>query len=922
MHSKIRHMFGCLFRLLGAACLGAGLLGGMVHPAQAQASIDGWSQPVNLSNSGETQAPIITADSSGVFHAFWLDRQAGFLYSHTTSTGWTKPRPVIFPVSRETILSRDLTGIGLPVLISAPRNREYLFWQSDGGLRYSVGSTANGRTLEDWQAGGFVSSSVADYDAMVDADGVLHLAYVQPEDLSGMPAGVYYLRSLDSGGSWSSPRQLYSSSYYRSLLQLDLSTVPPKNSVDIAVNQVGDEKTVFVAFDNQPRNRVLVARSLDGGTKWEEAVEVDGPSVTSGVSSPGDIHVSALGKDVVLTWQVKQSDTVCFSYFRSSSDSGSKWSANQRMNTPFPGCADQTNFITGYGPDSVLVTSASGLVYLSAWNGEVWSDYYLQPSLSSFTDPEALDTVTFGLTGFALSGTDQLVAIGFDSGSGKDTWVLTRSLKDIPSWFPSQLGWKAAETLQTLNEKVSDLQIVGNGSQRLHAFWTQDEILTVEAGALVQPVASQVVYYSYLENNRWSVPTMILRARQTSVAAGTAAQTNDVARLSVAMGPDDRLWAVWQNSPGGDTYFSWARASAAGSVNEWSASQAIATIPLNAGGYSVVIDRGGVVNVVYSVPVNEGRGVFLVQSWDQGATWSNPIQIFDGAAAGWQIVSNPVAAVAVDGSLYVLFGQQSAAGFGSIDGLSAAFSKDRGAAWSGAESVTTEQVLWYQVLAQDARIIHRFWMEKSADNQILLLHQFSGDGGVSWGRVERISDSRDEPRKVSAVFDSAGRIHLVQLIEDQQTEHLLLEYWLWDGESWNASDNRDLGAGVVDDVASLSTGITLEGALGTLLSRSVAGNDPYHLETMLLSVNRLVEVPKVVSTALPPLPTETALPLVKPTATQAPTPTIDSAVLQQGSPSSGGGTLGGLIIGLIASVLVVGGGFGYAFFRLRKRNGG
>lgn len=922
MHFTIRHLFDCLGRLLGAACLGAGLAGSFAQPAQAQTSIDGWSQPVNLSKSGETQAPIVTADSSGVYHAFWLDRQAGFMYSHSTSTGWSEPRQVSFPVSRETIMSRDLTGVGLPVLVSAPRNREFLFWQAEGGLYYSVANTLNGRTLADWQRGGSLASSVADYDVMVDADGVLHVAFVQPEDFSKMQAGVYYMRSLDSGGSWTLPKLLYSSSYYRSLLQLDLSTMPPKNSVDIAVSKVGDEKYVFVAFDNQPRNRVLMARSPDGGLKWEDAVEVDGPSVTSGVSAPGDIHIDAQQKNVVLTWQVKQSDTVCFSYFRSSSDGGSKWSSNQRMNTPFPGCADQTNFVSGYSPYSVLVTAASGLVYLSAWNGEVWGEYILQPSLSSFTDPEALDTVTFELTGFALSGTDQLIAIGFDRGSGEDAWFLTRSLKDVDTWFPSQLGWKTGKVLQTLSGAVSDLQILSDSSERLHAFWTQTEILTVEAEALVQPTANQVVYYAYFENNRWSDPTLILRARQASAASGSAAQSIDVSRLSAATGPDDRLWVVWQNDPGGETYFSWARAAAAGSVVEWSTAQIIAAIPLNAGGYAVTVDRGGVVTVFYSVPVNESRGIFLVQSWDQGATWSDPIRVFDAAAAGWPVVSKPAAAVAVDGSLNVLFGQQTLADHQRTDGLFAASSKDRGATWSSSVSVTTEQVLWYQVLAQDAAMLHRLWMEKSADNQILLLHQYSRDGGATWGRVERISDSRGKPARVSAILDRAGRMHLVQFLEDPQTEHLALDYWLWDGESWNKSDSRDLGAGVIDDMATLSVGITPNGSLGVILSRSVVGKDPYTLDTLVFTISRRVDVPGVVSTALPPLATETALPALSSTPTQAPTPTLDRATLLQGSPSGGGGTIGGLLIALVASGLVVVGGFGYAIFRLRRRNGG
>ena len=40
--------------------------------------------------------------------------------------------------------------------------------------------------------------------------------------------------------------------------------------------------------------------------------------------------------------------------------------------------------------------------------------------------------------------------------------------------------------------------------------------------------------------------------------------------------------------------------------------------------------------VVYAIPLNEPRGVYMVRSADLGATWSRPVRVFDGAAAGWE----------------------------------------------------------------------------------------------------------------------------------------------------------------------------------------------------------------------------------------------------------------------------------------------
>ncbi|TLN13396.1 hypothetical protein FDZ74_09800 [bacterium] len=55
--------------------------------------------------------------------------------------------------------------------------------------------------------------------------------------------------------------------------------------------------------------------------------------------------------------------------------------------------------------------------------------------------------------------------------------------------------------------------------------------------------------------------------------------------------------------------------------------------------------------------------------------------------------------------------------------------------------------------------------------------------------------------------------------------------------------------------------------------------------------------------------------------TPAATPTIDTASLNLGSPSTGGGTLGGLMVAFVAALLVIGAGVGYALVRARRRKG-
>jgi len=85
--------------------------------------------------------------------------------------------------------------------------------------------------------------------------------------------------------------------------------------------------------------------------------------------------------------------------------------------------------------------------------------------------------------------------------------------------------------------------------------------------------------------------------------------------------------------------------------------------------------------------------------------------------------------------------------------------------------------------------------------------------------------------------------------------------------------------------------------------------------------NRPVSLPQIVETPLPPLPTEVVEPSPQPSETPEATPTIDLTTLNQSGPSTGGSTVGGVVIALVASLLVIGGGAGIAITRSRKMRG-
>ena len=56
--------------------------------------------------------------------------------------------------------------------------------------------------------------------------------------------------------------------------------------------------------------------------------------------------------------------------------------------------------------------------------------------------------------------------------------------------------------------------------------------------------------------------------------------------------------------------------------------------------------------------MNDNRGIYLVQSKDQGKTWSEPIQAFNGAATGFDVVGSPSLLVSENGNLHLMWTKQ------------------------------------------------------------------------------------------------------------------------------------------------------------------------------------------------------------------------------------------------------------------------
>jgi hypothetical protein len=264
--------------------------------------------------------------------------------------------------------------------------------------------------------------------------------------------------------------------------------------------------------------------------------------------------------------------------------------------------------------------------------------------------------------------------------------------------------------------------------------------------------------------------------------------------------------------------------------------------------------------------VNEERGIYLVQSKDHGTSWSEPLQVFDGAAAGFDLVGEPSLLTSDNGFLHILWKQQSIQGNGIPQSLSLFYtqSENGGRTFSDAEPVVEEPVAWREIVTDDKGNLHLLWQPQ--DTLTTVWDQISLDGGRSWQIPQALPD---EGMTAAVMVDSVGRLHLVDAGPGS------LGYWLWDGSRWQheAPLHWSLDSLQEGQEESLAAAVNKEGKMVVVLVVPTGTGDA--LERNLLYSTRTLKLPPK-QTAIEEVPTPTQLP---PTVTSA-TPTSDLSPTQ------------------------------------------
>lgn len=885
IHHSRRRWLGLLLLILLLAPLAASRAG-------AQPGDDPWSAPVNLSRSGAATDPLAVVDAAGALHVLWREDAINrFVYTRGQNGEWTRPLPVETPfatkryLTEEELRSDPPTPLYTPLLVADRSGRIHAFWRDDENVfYYSQVPAAEFGNFAAWTPRQEMAEAATAWTAVVDNTDTLHLAYVRPLDTDAAPAGVYYQRTAVATPSWSGPRNLYGSAYFRAL-------PPEEANLQLAAT---DDGGVWAGWDLPPLEQVYVIGSRDRGETWGDLTRVDRRREEDSFSAvgPSQLRLAAGANTLHVLWQAGHDGAACNLYHQWTAD-GATWSERRALEDL--GCPEMTQWLSLDGQLLLLTAGAGGGVGLTVWDGARWSETQAQPGvLVSFTDPDTFRTVEVGCRQAAVAGR-RLSLVGCDAGeTGEDVWLQERTLGDLSAWFAPPPRWSAAAPLAATGGAVSSLTALADAA-RVHAFWTQSD--------------SAAVLYARYESDRWSSPAPVLTSPE-----GRATQP------AVTLSAADRLLATWTDSRSGLLYFSQADAARAASAAEWSEPLPLPLPRPGAGASDVLDNRAGRFTVAYALPINEGRGIYVTHATDEGETWSEPLLAVDATAADWPLVDHPRLAVTLYDRLHLLFRR------GAFDSDAQALyyvrSKDGGQTWSDPEQVQTGtgqegSVIWHAIVGIGERVVHRVWQTQES-GRTTLWHQVSVDDGLTWSRAATVSGGLAAGAAggpAALTVDANGRLHLLQ------TVGATLQNWTWDGERWVA-DDESVALDEETTTTALAAALSPDGPLTAVFAaRPVAGA----ADTLFYTrgaVEPLTEPPPPLPTLTPtppPTPAPTATPLPQPT------PTVAFPVDRDGGPASQLGLPGSvatpfqIALGVLPALLIVAISFAVGVRIVRKR---
>lgn len=745
---KISH--SQIARIIGTACVFVGITIGNVGNSFAQSSQE-WTEPVNISRSGDSASPVSVVSSDGVIHTLWFDVfEEVYRYSKSEDGGgtWTSPVKGNFPFSLR----------GDPVrLVAGSDGIVHIFWIDGLNLRYSRATSDALGIPANWGNTRILARYIVNFDVDLTPRGNLHLAYIT----SLNPEGISYQYSSD-GTSWLPAHVVFESSYLRTTSLKD-------SRIRVVASDDPENPKVYVGWDVRSQKRIYLTSSSDAGVSWAEIEQVKGPEDTGGFGIPFGAEMGIFEKSVLFLWQVGEPGAgQCSLYAQWLRDGSSDWETPELIMGSQSVCPEQVRLIM-FKPSVpiILLTYPGNSPALLAWNGTAWSEPQIQEEISLFSDPLTFETIMLGCFQDIITR-DLLLLIGCDLGKGGDIWFTSRSLASWEGWFSPSTIWSPPTSIVNSSREISSLAFTSD-KEIVHAVWAESPVTDIS-------LSGSAIVYARWDGKNWSTPQKI-----QSNLSGYPSQ------LSIATSNQGRLELSWIDEETGDMLYSWANSDRAVNAAEWASPLVLPSPSQWNGAPDVFVDSAGRIGIVYAVPVNENRGIYMTLSEDKGLTWSSPLRVFDAESAGWQMVGNPEVTLSDDGRLHALFTRYATMQEKPVE-LYYLQSADSGVTWSEPLKVGDGEIMWSEIISYEGNIIHRFWQEEK-NSEFANLSQISRDGGVTWENSIDITSVSDSSSVVGLIFDGVQELHFIRLEQDDSLQgtgqiKLIVHDSRWDGQAW------------------------------------------------------------------------------------------------------------------------------------------
>jgi hypothetical protein len=483
--------------------------------------------------------------------------------------------------------------------------------------------------------------------------------------------------------------------------------------------------------------------------------------------------------------------------------------------------------------------------------------------------------------------------------TGGEVWASSADLSALEFVSAPPSPWMQPIFVSQPGEQVREPAVAVDYQGLEHIVWSQE--LDRSGSSL---------YYSRFDDLQTLQPVEIFKG-------GDGTISREPSMIADAQG---QLHLSWSGGTNGLLMYSHAMVDKAGSEFGWVPSQSLDE-KADVSRPQITQGPSGRLYIIYAIPRNEQRGVYLVYSDDSGENWSAPVVVFDAVKAGWEGVDHPALAVSPEGGIHAAFSRVVGTGAFPTEGIfytRAVLGSDSGSfdavAWSEPFEVAPDGNDWPRPVYVAGQLHLLFSDNLSIGHRWLNTSQQQPDG-AGWGDVTRVPGWSDLSFYGEPPFSAAVDAYNLYLVS-ASTGGTGLYYSVWTVDSqdpligrWSQQEIFNPGGQWVnsDSTAAASTVMSGGKLLVAWLAIAIDSGQSTPVPDqpgILFSIRSLDAVQPPAAPTTEPVADSTDQPSPSAEPTASPTPFVVSNPASEGSqppisPQALGGGLAAIIVIII-----------------------